>query len=98
MPYGFGLPADAELVLEPVGSNAPEIRERIAWTSGKVSGLEDADCPSPFAGGGAAAAAAVLSVVAGAASPDDPAGGLVPFDPDGGGDAGLGAVHPAGGA
>ena len=77
------------------------------WTSGKLSGLLDAACPSLFAGVVGASAAAALPDGGGVASPEDPAGALFPLDPPvtGGGAPGAGvdvvlpgmAGAPAGG-
>ncbi|MGB6505913.1 MAG: hypothetical protein WBE99_21035, partial [Xanthobacteraceae bacterium] len=74
----------------PGGSKTPEIREMMDWKSGKVSGLLEASRPSLFVGDVEGAAVAALPDGAGVASPDDPAGGLVVFDPPAAGGGALG--------
>ena len=67
----------------PIRAAASRLRFAKEWLGrrAKLSGLVDASCPSRFAGVVGDAAAAVLSDCGGVASPDDPAGGLVPLDP-----------------
>ena len=83
-----------ELVPEASGFRAPEIRDSMAWTSGRVSGLDEAGCASLAAAG---APDAVFSGDGGVASPV----GLMPVEPPAGGGApggGNGGALPVGAA